>query len=104
MNATMRSFILAALIALPFPAAASPTQHVEVDGTTWRVVMKHGGAQVSPAKLYFIKSMGDAYFQTAKRAAEQVSGCKATDTNAWRMTVYVHLDCSQATASAGDHS
>lgn len=101
--------VLAATFLISFPAlaAAKDAKHIEkiqIEDITFRVVVTGDTAKVASTGSAWFAPVGARYFALARKAVEQVSGCKVTQTDNFRATMYASLDCEAHRAGDGTES
>lgn len=89
----------AVTIVLSQPAIAAGEakiiRKIEVEDITFRVVVTGNTAKVASKGSAWFAPIGARYFALARQAVEAVSGCRVTQTDNFRATLYASLDCSK---------
>lgn len=90
--------ILAAAFLSFYPAFAAAKdakliEKVQIEDINFRVVVTGNTAKVASTGSAWFAPVGARYFALARKAVEQVSGCKVTQTDNFRATMYASLDC-----------
>lgn len=98
LRSTANTLVMIAATACASPVVAgkgTKTVHmVKVEDITFRVLVEGHYAKVASKGSAWFAPVGARYFALARRAAEQASGCKVTETDNFRATLYVSLDCN----------
>ena len=81
------------------PVVASKSEKVvrmvKVEDMTFRVLVQGEYAKAASKGSAIYAPIGARYYALAKRAVEEASGCKVTDTNTNRANLYATLDCAE---------